>query len=73
MDAIGWILTGAGILLLNALFWVLLYQREVGALVRKISRLENRLVNQSGALAEMPSGAEPVGRDSARRVDPKRR
>ena len=62
----GWILTGAGILLLNALFWVLLYQREVGALVRRISRLENRLVNhRTGALVDSSAGSDKA----AARID----
>ncbi len=50
MGTLGWILVGVGILVANGLFWILLYQREVGALIRRISRLEHRLVNQGGAL-----------------------
>ena len=45
MGTLGWILVGVGILVANGLFWILLYQREVGALIRRISRLEHRLVN----------------------------
>jgi len=47
MGVLGWILVvGVALLFLNGLFWVLLYQRDVAALVRRIARLERRLVQR---------------------------
>ena len=47
MGAIGWILAGVGVLLVNGLIWVVLYQREVRVLLERVAHLENRLANGS--------------------------
>jgi hypothetical protein len=46
MGTIGWILVGVTAFLLNLIFWMMIYQREVGSLIRRIARLEHRLVNR---------------------------
>jgi len=63
VSTVGWIALGVAVLGLNLLFWVYLYQREIGALVRRIAKLEHRLVNQGtdGELDPAPPSQRETG------------